>query len=230
MLNQQHSVSHTAQRSIEGDCMARLSATDRRSALVRAALTVIARDGVHAATTRAIVAEADMSLASFHYAFRSRDELIREVITFVVDQQEDVSLAAIVPLGDVRATVRAAMQAYFELLKEHPEREQAMFELMHYSMRTAELGALPAVQHGSYRTAATALLEAAEPLLGISWGRPVDELSRVLVALTDGLTYAWLADRDDAAAERLMDFIADTFAGFAEPAHVRHAPSGGGAQ
>ena len=40
------------------------------------ALTVIARDGVHAATTRAIVAEAGMALASFHYAFRSRDELI----------------------------------------------------------------------------------------------------------------------------------------------------------
>jgi len=198
--------------------MARLSANDRRSALVRAALAVIARDGVHAATTRAIVAEADMSLASFHYAYRSRDELIREVITFVVDQQEDASLAAIVPLGDVRGTVRSALQAYFDLLKEHPEREQAMFELMHYSMRTAELEALPAMQHGSYRTAAIALLEAARPLLGITWRRPVDELARILVALTDGLTYAWLADRDDAAAGRLMEYIADTIAAFAEPA------------
>ena len=206
--------------------MTRLSAAERREALVRAALTVIARDGVHAATTRAIVAEADMSLASFHYAYRSRDELIRAVIAFVVDQQEDVSLAAIAPLGDVRSTVRAALQAYFDLLAAHPEREQAMFELMHYSMRTSDLEALPAVQHGSYLTAATALLEAAVPLLGITWSRPVDELARILVALTDGLTYAWLADRNDAAAARLMDYMADTIATFANST----TPAQGGAR
>lgn len=192
--------------------MARLSADQRRAALVQAALTVIARDGVHAATTRAIVAEAGMSLASFHYAYRSRDELIREVITFVVDSQENVSRAALVPGTDLRSTVRAGMQAYFDLLREYPEREQAMFELMHYSMRTPELGKLPAVQHGSYLAAARALLEAGGELLDIHWALPIDELSRILVALTDGLTYAWLADRNDAAAERLMDNIANTIA------------------
>jgi AcrR family transcriptional regulator len=193
----------------------RLAADDRRAALVRAALTVIARDGVHAATTRAIVAEAGMALASFHYAFRSRDELIREVITFVVEQQEFVSRGALVPSGDVRATIRGALQAYFDLLREFPEREQAMFELMHYSMRTPELGTLPALQHGSYLRAARRLLEAGGELLGVEWGTPIDDLARHLVALTDGLTYAWLADRDDSAAERLMDSIAATIAAFA---------------
>jgi AcrR family transcriptional regulator len=194
----------------------RLSADDRRTALVQAALTVIARDGVHAATTRAIVAEAGMSLASFHYAFRSRDELIREVITFVVDQQEFVSRAALEPSGDVRMMVRGALQAYFDLLREHPEREQAMFELMHYSMRSPELGKLPPIQHGSYLAAGRALIEAGGALLGIEWTLPLDDLARLLVALTDGLTYAWLADRDDAAAERLMDSIAATMTTYAQ--------------
>ncbi|MCU1413930.1 MAG: TetR family transcriptional regulator [Microbacteriaceae bacterium] len=193
----------------------RLAADDRRAALVQAALTVIARDGVHAATTRAIVAEAGMSLASFHYAFRTRDELIREVITFVVDQQEFVSRAALEPAGDVLAMVRGALQAYFDLLREHPEREQAMFELMHYSMRSPELGKLPPIQHGSYLTAGRTLIEAGGELLGIEWTLPIDDLARLLVALTDGLTYAWLADRDDAAAGRLMDSIASTISTFA---------------
>jgi AcrR family transcriptional regulator len=196
--------------------MTRLPAEQRRAALVQAALAVIARDGVHGATTRAIVAEAGMSLASFHYAFRSRDELIREVIAFVVDQQEDVSRAALVPAHDLRSAVRAGMQAYFDLLREHPEREQAMFELMHYSMRTPELEALPPVQHGSYLTAARALLDAGSAELGVTWTLPVDQVARILVALTDGLTYAWLADRNDAAAEQLMDHIADTITSFAD--------------
>ena len=54
-------------------------APERRASLARAARTVIARDGLAAATTRAIVAEAGMPLASFHYAVASRDELLREV-------------------------------------------------------------------------------------------------------------------------------------------------------
>ncbi|MDB5726768.1 MAG: hypothetical protein JWQ16_3522 [Novosphingobium sp.] len=195
--------------------MGRLPADQRRAALVQAALTVIARDGVHAATTRAIVAEAGMALASFHYAFRSRDELIREVISFVVDQQEDVSRAALVPSHDLRSSVRAGLQAYFDLLRAHPEREQAMFELMHYSMRTPELGKLPAVQHGSYQAAARALLEHGGAALDVEWTRPIDEIARILVALTDGLTYAWLADRNDAAAGTLIDSIADVMAGYA---------------
>ena len=192
--------------------MARIPAEERRAALVQAALVVIAREGVHNATTRAIVAEAGMALASFHYAYRSRDELIRDVITFVVDQQEDVSRAALAPAADVKTAVRAGLQAYFDLLKQHPEREQAMFELMHYSMRTPDLGKLPAIQHGSYQAAARALLEAGSRELGIRWTMPEQALARILVALTDGLTYAWLADRDDAAASTLMDFIASTIA------------------
>lgn len=197
--------------------MARLSVEQRRAALVQAALAVIARDGVHGATTRAIVAEADMALASFHYAYRSRDELIRDVIAFVVDQQESTSRAALVPGNDLISTIRAGMTAYFDLLRAHPEREQAMFELMHYSMRTPQLAAQPALQHGSYLTAAKALLEAGAELLDIRWTLPIDDLARLLVALTDGLTYAWLADRNDAAAQRLIDTIADTLSALALP-------------
>jgi DNA-binding transcriptional regulator YbjK len=66
----------------------RISATQRRAALVQAALRVVAARGVQAATTRAIVAEAGMSLASFHYAFESRDELMSELVTSVVAGEE----------------------------------------------------------------------------------------------------------------------------------------------
>ena len=57
--------------------MTRIPAAERRAALIDAALRVVSRNGLAQATTRAIVAEAGMSLASFHYAFESRDELDR---------------------------------------------------------------------------------------------------------------------------------------------------------
>ena len=71
----------------------RIPALERRSSLVDAALRVVAERGVAQATTRAIVAEAGMSLASFHYAFASRDELMAELIRRVVAQEG----AAILP-------------------------------------------------------------------------------------------------------------------------------------
>ena len=56
-----------------------MSSIDRRGEIVQAALRVIADQGMQGATTRAIVAEANMPLASFHYAFASRDEMMEEL-------------------------------------------------------------------------------------------------------------------------------------------------------
>ena len=195
--------------------MGRVSCAERRAALVRAALRVIHRDGVNGATTRAIVAEAHMSLASFHYAFRSRDEMIRELIAFVVQDEQRVSLEALDPDADIRSAVRAGMHAYFDLLRAHPSREQALQELVQYSLRTPGLEHLPRAQYASYFHTARVLLERGAEVTGVQWSLPVEQLARILIAITDGLTIAWLADRDDQAAGRLIDFAADTIGALA---------------
>ena len=197
--------------------MTRLSSAERRSVLVQAALRVIERDGVHGATTRAIVAEAGMSLASFHYAFRSRDEMIRELVAFVVENERLAASASLRAGSDIRTVVRAGLQAYFDLVVAEPHREQAMFELLHYALRTEELGDLPRMQYESYHRVAGEVLEAGAALAEVNWSIPLDQLSRLLVTLTDGITLGWLPDRDTAAAGITMDFAADTIAAFADP-------------
>lgn len=197
--------------------MTRLSSAQRRVELVQAALRVIERDGVHGATTRAIVAEADMPLASFHYAFRSRDEMIRELIAFVVEHEGLAAAGSLRPGTGIRSAVRAGLQAYFDLLVADPSREQAMFELFHYALRTEELQDLPRRQYESYHRTAGQVLEAGAAQAGVVWSIPTAELARILVTLTDGLTLAWLADRDAAAAARTMDTAADVIAAFARP-------------
>ncbi|MDN5821519.1 MAG: TetR family transcriptional regulator, partial [Brachybacterium sp.] len=75
--------------------MARTPVEERRRALIVAAFRVVASQGLSAASTRAIVAEAGMSLASFHYAFESRDELIDLLITEVLANEEKAVLPAV---------------------------------------------------------------------------------------------------------------------------------------
>ncbi len=196
--------------------MSRIPATERRAALAHAALAVISRDGLAAATTRAIVAEAGMPLASFHYAVASRDELLRDVVELVVAEE---GVAALAPLlakaGSIREAAKLALSGYLEFVRRDPGHEQAMFELTQYALRTPGLSDLPAEQYARYHALATELLDAATAQLHPDWSVPMPDLARLLVSFTDGLTLAWLADRDDAAAARSIDLAAVAIAGFA---------------
>lgn len=192
--------------------MARVSAEQRRGELVHAALRVIERDGVYSATTRAIVAEAGMSLASFHYAYPSRDDLIRSVIAHVVAGEQQAAFAAMTDAADPRDAIRAGLHAYLDLVVEHPGREQAMFELFHYALRTPEFGGLPGEQYTAYRGLVLAVLDDTRRRSGIRFRVPLDDLARLIVTITDGVTLGWLADRDTAAARRVLDSAADLLA------------------
>ena len=194
-----------------------MSSADRRLEIVQAALRVIAELGVPGATTRAIVAEAGMSLASFHYAFASRDEMMQELIAHVVENQTVAAFSTIRCGSDIRTTVRDGLQAFFETIVAEPAREQVLFELMLFALRTPGLEELPSKQWANYRAAATELLNAVAVNAGIRWSRPIDEVALMLVTVTDGITLAWLASRDRAGAANVMDIAADSFAALAVP-------------
>lgn len=202
--------------------MARMSAADRRSALIEAALRVVSREGLAQATTRAIVAEAGMSLASFHYAFESRDELVDELIgTVVARERKAVAPEELVAAAGEGATlaelVEAGLLRYFEHLRADPEHEQAMLELTQYALRSPERHPLAVAQYERYAELVVEALEAAAALTGARWRQPVEHVARVLVAFTDGLTITWLVDRDDAAAARVVAASADALSRMADP-------------
>ena len=197
--------------------MTRIPASERRTALIEAALRVVSRNGITQATTRAIVAEADMSLASFHYAFDSRDELIDELITTVVAREQQAVIPDLVAGQSLRELLESGLLGYFEHLKADPEHEQAMLELTQYALRSPERHPLALAQYARYAELAERSLELAAEHADVVWRRPVSEVARVLVAFTDGLTFTWLVDRDDAAARAVAHAAADALSRMADP-------------
>lgn len=196
--------------------MARIPAAERRTALVQAALRVVAERGIAQATTRAIVAEAGMSLASFHYAFESRDELIDELIATVVAREQQAVLPEFVEGDGLRDILESGLRRYLEHLRADPGNELAMLELTWYALRSPERHHLAREQYARYtRIAEEALLVAAEHA-GVRWAAPVADLARVLVAFTDGLTVTWLVNRDDDTAEAVIRAAADALTRMAE--------------
>lgn len=197
--------------------MARIPASERRAALVQAALRVVSQRGIAHATTRAIVAEAGMSLASFHYAFDSRDELIDELITTVIAREQEAVLPDDLQGHDIRDMLEAGVLRYFDHLRADPEHEQAMLELTQYALRSPDRHPLAVAQYVRYTELGARSLVAAAELAGVVWTTPVERVARVLIAFTDGLTLTWLVTRDDDVARAVAHAAADALSRMAEP-------------
>lgn len=197
--------------------MSRIASAQRRELLLEAALRVIAANGVAAATTRAIVAEADMALASFHYAFRSHAEMMRELVSHVVEAESSAAFAALRTGTDIGTSLRVALHAYLGYVVRDPGHERVLQELLQYSLRTPGLETLAREQYAAYHRVVSELLVDGAAAAGVTWTLPVADLARIVVTITDGVTLAYLVDRDSAAAARVLDAAADALSMFAVP-------------
>src|SRR5882757_371226 len=114
--------------------VARLAVAERRRMLLAAAARVMARDGIAQTTTRAITEEAGMPRGSFHYCFRSKDELLRELITVVVGDMVQAARDAPGERGDLLQRLRTGLRALWGSVTEHPDEQLVLYELTTYAL------------------------------------------------------------------------------------------------
>ncbi|THG28413.1 TetR/AcrR family transcriptional regulator [Naasia lichenicola] len=196
--------------------MQRISPDARRDQLRIAAFAVIARDGVAGATTRAITTEAGMSLASFHYVYESRDALLAEVLGAGLEVELEMIRASFDPELPILEAARSAMYAYVDYLRQRPDIEQGLFELILYGLRSTDMAEVSVNVYAHYYAAAETLLSEATAALGVRWSRPLREVAEVMVAMNDGIGLAWLSTRDDALALRLANAAAELLVSMVE--------------
>jgi len=185
--------------------------------LIAAAARVMARDGIAQTTTRAITAEAGMPRGSFHYCFRSKDELLRELATTVVGDMVRAAQDAQTDTGDLPADLRAALRAMFAAITEHPDEQLVLYELTTYALRDPETVELARWQYESYLRQATDYLDYVADRARIRWTLPIPVLARLVVTTIDGLALNWLPDRDTEIACQVLDAFAAHLASLAEP-------------
>ncbi|GAA1721102.1 hypothetical protein GCM10009765_81660 [Fodinicola feengrottensis] len=188
--------------------MARVSADERRQDLVAAAIRVLARDGVAKASTRAIVAEAAMPLGFFHYCFRSKQELFMQVIGTINERNRRAAIDAVRPHRSLPDTLRESLRAYWRLVEENPGEHQITYELTQYALRDPELAEVARKQYEGYLEAAIDFLEVAAAAARMEWTVPLRVLARSLRNMLDGVTLAWIVDRDNGEATAVLDHFA----------------------
>ncbi|WP_407344627.1 TetR/AcrR family transcriptional regulator [Pengzhenrongella phosphoraccumulans] len=187
--------------------MERLPIVERRAQLVRAALAVASRDGIEAATVRAIAAEAGVSLGVVHYCFEDKNELLREVGEAIAAQGVDRVELARLARPDAQRAIGAAITTRWEAMRAHRGVQLLSFELTTQGLRNPELCGVATAQRERNLRAAHEMLDEAAAVANIRWTVPIQLLARFSVAAMDGVVLAWLVDDDDEAARAALSSL-----------------------
>lgn len=185
--------------------MAHIPAEQRRQDLLAAAFRVMARDGVASTSTRAICGEAGVAQSVFHYCFRSKEELLRDLTRTVVAAMATASHATTAPGDDLERSLLHAFQSLLETAIEDPDRQLVLYELTTTVLRDRDLAELAAWQYEQYYQATTLFLDELTERLSVEWTLPVPMISRLFTTMIDGLILGWLADRDTDQASTVLE-------------------------
>ena len=112
----------------------RISAEDRREQLISATMELMRRKGVQAVTTRTIAKEANAPLATAHYCFGNKDELMDAAAEAWLKNLNSYSSDIPSHLG-LRKAVEEVAEGYWRALEEEPTSILAQIELILWATR-----------------------------------------------------------------------------------------------
>lgn len=173
---------------------------ERRSQLIRAAVRVISRDGVAAASTRRIAEEAGASQASLHYSFRSKEELFAAVTEHAVDVTRAAIAESALEAGiGLRAAVAGLLALFREWAVSDPDLQIAQYELQMWALHAPAHRDLAAHCYERFGAELTAVLDAAAT--PAEQGVDTARLARLVMVATDGFALQILSCGVDAVPD-----------------------------
>lgn len=217
----------------------RIPAEQRRRELTAVAHTVMARDGAFGLTTRAVAKEAGVPHGSVHYAFHSKDELIRAVVRDDIDRSTAAFRRFAAPEANVpehagqaagsdatpehaaspaeqavspEGILHAAFASYADNLIGDPWEEAAQQELALMCARDEQLRVIMQESNASYRELIGSILDYLSTATGKTWAQPADLLAENILGSLFGTAQLWLIDRDDDTLYASLATLAKVYA------------------
>ncbi len=203
--------------------MARRLVEDRRAALLAAAVTVIARDGIAAASSRAIAREADIPTGAFHYWFGTLSELHVGLSDWQTNRDVAVIEAALERCGrsrrtDLDSVLDRMLQEIWASVEEFPEASVASYQLTQHLLCDPETAPVAHRQQERYLSAVRDALVRVAEIAEVRWTTPLPVLTRMTMAFMDGLTLEWVVDRNTRQAKQALRAFSSALQTFAVPA------------
>ncbi len=170
---------------------------ERRAAIIQAAVRVLARDGLAETTTRKIASEASVNQAMIGYYFGGKDELLYAVLQDMMRRTGEI-IGATAPLDRGFAeAVAAAIEAFWEHVRQAPELQVLQYELTLYALRRPESAWLAKRQYEGYCGIVAQLIEAVCSATNVTTAQAPDAIARFIVGGLDGMILQFISTRDD---------------------------------
>ena len=170
---------------------------------------MIARDGIQAATTRAIAAEAGVALGVVHYCYASKDELIADVILSATTNLTEAALEGVSDEGGLRAGLTRVVAGMWGIVERDPGTQVGMYEMTVLALRQPPLSQLAVAQYDRLTDLANTVLQAQLAVCGLRLPYPDEALARVGQVFIDGLVLSWLVKRDSEQTQQAVDVFVD---------------------
>jgi AcrR family transcriptional regulator len=190
--------------------MPRVLVAQHRSAIVSAALRLMAREGVGAASTRRIAAEAGVAQATIHYVFGTKTELYRAVLEAASANLVRAVDASLAPHPHWTEDVAVASAAVWGMAESDRSTALLLVELTTYALRDDDLRDLAVDLYESYQRLAEdtvrTLVERSDRELRV----PLEEVARLAVAGFNGVVMSYLVQGDREKSRRDLANLADS--------------------
>lgn len=193
----------TAARGRRGRPVGGGNAEEGREALVAAAVRVIGRRGVAAASTRAIAAEAGVHAAMLHYLFPDKQALLSAVLETVHAHSRQTIEQACRGAPSLSAALEGLAEAYWAHIRAEPELQRAQYELTLAALHGTTEADLARRQYEGYVAMLARALRAADEQARDE--ATLSTLAGMMVALMDGLILQLLATGDAEAVKARLD-------------------------
>ena len=193
--------------------------TDRRSAILEAAVRVLARDGLAQASTRKLAAEAGINQATLLYHVGSKDELLLAVLREMMRQTREIAVAAAIEHeAPLREAIANSLRAFWSHVETTPELQVMQYELTLYALRNPEAAWLAREQYNGYCAVVEGVLRAAGERQGTPCAVPYDALARFIVGGLDGLILQFVSDQNTERARYDLELLIAAVVALAEGA------------
>jgi AcrR family transcriptional regulator len=171
----------------------RISSVERKEQLISATVELMRREGVQAVTMRAIAKEANAPLATAHYCFSDKGELMDSAAEAWLKNLNRFSRDVPVHLG-LRKVVEQVAEGYWRSLEEEPASLLAEIELILWATRNADTSPLAAKIYPAYEVELGTIFSSAAQSNGDQSLIGVTTLVRSFLMIYDGAALQYMTD------------------------------------
>jgi len=178
---------------------------DRKTALVQAAYWAIAAEGFEGLRTRDVADEAGVNVATLHYYFPTKEQLIRGVVDYAMDRFR----STLEPDAASSDHLRSHLRAVRRLIKNEPQLGVVMGELALRSARDPAIARIMDEANGAWHRTLRAMLKKAVRAGSLRPELDSDDVAALVMATLTSMTLPTVASgpRIDQALRQLERWL-----------------------